>query len=696
METKIMNRIVLTALIVFSLGNCFFSQNAFTPQEIEAIANSGKESEILFKNSTLNQDGYFYYAGVLADKLYSMKPESANYNYRKGFALLKAHHDYQNAIKYFEKASQSIDSNYDMYGVSEKKSPVDAIFHLATCYHLDGQIDKAIEKYNLFKSESRKSSELNPIADLRLAQCEVAKQLMANPTDIKVRNIGNAVNTDMPDYSPVISLDGTSLYFTSRRPWANNENERYRDPATNQYKEDIYVSYLDFDSSWTEPMRLDFCTPLLNEATSAVSSDERRIYVYQDTTGNGDIFQTDFYHARFNDIVPLKMKGLNTKDWENHAMMNHHKDLLFFVSERDEGLGGTDIYVMKKKGGSWSKPENLGPNINGPMDESSPFIAIDDKTLYFATNDSRSMGGFDLMKSELQPDGAWSEAVNVGYPWNDTDDDLFFTTTLDGKKGYFTSQRKGGHGEKDIYELYSDEFGVQDVAVFTGIVKTIDDSPIPESFGMLIDLTCLDCEDQPSKVVYPRMRDGKFISGLEPCKTYKITYKNMNSGNVMGEDGFTTLCDTAYQEIHREVILDIENNKIVTPEEPEDKTFPDLEFMHYFAYNKNKLDVNEGDLNDFVKEVNQQMIDGREKMTIKIFSSASHVPTRTYKTNENLTKVRANNMKNDLESYLSSKGLDGKVNVVIETTLVQGPKYVRDYTNKEKYFPYQYVGLKTE
>ncbi len=117
--------------------------------------------------------------------------------------------------------------------------------------------------------------------------------------------------------------------------------------------------------------------------------------------------------------------------------------------------------------------------------------------------------------------------------------------------------------------------------------------------------------------------------------------------------------------------------------------------MHYFAYNKNKLSTNEGDLKDFVKQVEKQLEEGRKSITINVYSSASNVPTKTYKTNEKLTQLRAENMKYDLTNYFNEK-FAGRVNVVIVSAIVDGPAYDKDAKNLDKYHPYQFVGLKTE
>lgn len=679
--------------------------------EVREMATSDNQNQLIMQASNLMQEGYSYFAEILVDRLLELESNSANYNYRKGFLCLDVRKDYLTAIPFLEKAVLDIDPNYDMYSSKEKSAALDALFHLGTSYHLNEEIEKAELYYNKFKEVSNKKSELLPIVEVRLVQCIEAKKRMAAPVKVYLKNIGSPINTNYPEYSPVISLDGSALYFTSRRPWANNETDPYKDRRINQYPEDVYVSYIDVDSTWTEPIRLDFCKPRQNEATIAISSDERKIYIYEDSTGNGDIYYTDFYHAKFQDIQKLKVKNINTKYWETHSMMSHDKETFYFVSDRPGGLGGRDIYMVKLEENNgeddkWGDPINLGPNVNGPGDDDSPFISVDNRTLYFATNDGRSIGGFDIMRTVLEGDGTWMEAENLGYPFNSTNDDLFYTTTLDGRTGYMTSFRKDGKGEKDIYEIHNDYLGLKEIAVLKGLIKSVGAKPIPEDFALNVKLVCIDCdENSPDRLVFPRLRDGRFMTGLDPCKTYRIEYTDLANNEVIHIDGFTTLCDTSYQEIYRELLIDFDKGIIVLP--PDTivdlppvvvADCPNLEFMHYFEYNKNKLSVKKGDLKKFVKEVETQLTENcRENVTINVYSSASNVPTKTYATNENLTRIRAENMKYDIIAYFEkNEKFKGRVNVVIVTAIVQGPEYVKDAGNTKKYGPYQYVGLKTE
>jgi hypothetical protein len=521
------------------------------------ISNSS-EKALVSENSRLTNDGFFYHAEMIADKLLTIQPESPNYNYRKGYLVMAVRKDYTSAIPYFLKAIVSVKPHYDAFNTKETSAPADAFYYLGTCYHLKGDIENAISNYNSFIANTYSKSELIQQAEVKLIQCELAKKLMARPIDVTLTNMGPSVNSIYPDYSGVISLDGSAIYFTSKRPWEKGETEKYRDPATNQYPEDVYVSYLNPDKSWTPALRLEFSAPSRNEATIGVSSDERRIYLYQDTTGNGDIYYSDFYSQRFNEIEILTIKGINTEYWESHCMVTSDGSQIYFTSDREGGYGGRDIYVCSKiNDTTWTEPKNLGPHVNGPNDEDAPFVSKDHKNLYFASNGVKSIGGFDILVCAAINDSTWSEGKNLGYPLNSTNDDIYYSTTIDGLKGYMTSNRPNGLGEKDIYEISNEFLGVKSIAILKGLIRTKDNSPLPEDWAITMVLKCKDCADnEESRSIFPRLKDGVFVADLQPCKTYVLTYENASDEINMYREEFKTDCSISYQEIYKEVLLD--------------------------------------------------------------------------------------------------------------------------------------------
>lgn len=694
---------ILSFLVVLIFP--LFLTAQITDAEVLNLIQNESEQMIVSENSRLMQEDFLYHAEMLADKLLTLNSESSNYNYRKGYVLLNLKKDYAAAIPFFEKAILSTDQNFDAYSAKEKSAPTDAFFHLATCYHLNNEIDKAINLYTKFSAESRPQSGLLKQSKLRLIQCDNAKNEMANPVNVNLHNLGDKINTSYSEYAPVISLDGTSLYFTSRKPWENGESDAFKNIGTNELPDDIYTSFLGENSTWSTPNRLDFCSAERNEATVSVSTDERRLYVYQDNTGGGDIYYSDFYASKFNDIKILEDQNVNTESWETHLFVNKDRTKMFFSSDRLGGFGGKDIYYCTKENGeTWSTPKNLGTSINSVNDEDSPFLSIDNKTLYFSTNGEKSIGGFDILASESQENGTWSDARNLGFPFNSTNDDIFYTTTIDGLRGFMTSSRKDGFGNMDIYEIQNDFLGVKSLAVFKGKITTTNNTPIPDDFVIAIKLICKDCdEEEKSTTIYPRLRDGLFLTGLKPCKTYIVSYFNATDNVSMYDETFATECDKDFQEITREFILDIQNKTLKLIEKEKEITsvavsaYKNLEFMHYFDYNKNKIDIQKADLKNFIKEIESQFKEGRTQITVNVYSSASQVPTKAFASNQRLAEIRAENLKYDILNYFETNPeLKGKVNVVIVTAIVDGPEYVKDKNNKKKYSPYQFVGLKTE
>jgi hypothetical protein len=130
-------------------------------------------------------------------------------------------------------------------------------------------------------------------------------------------------------------------------------------------------------------------------------------------------------------------------------------DELYFISRNsDITQGGKDIMVSRiDVKGRWTKPTGISNLINTEYDEEGIFITPDGNTLYFASQGHNSMGGFDIFRSQKQPNGTWSNPENLGYPINTPDDEVFYITDATGQFGYYSAIREGGQGAKDIYKV---------------------------------------------------------------------------------------------------------------------------------------------------------------------------------------------------------------------------------------------------
>jgi outer membrane protein OmpA-like peptidoglycan-associated protein/tetratricopeptide (TPR) repeat protein len=556
MESLKNKLVTLTLLLIPFMGS-----SQYTEIEVKNIIAQASEQELVIENSRLLQENFFHFADLITDKLLEINPKSSNYKYRKGFIELEMRHNYKKAIELLLSSTGNIDRNYDMYSIKEGSVPADIFYHLGRAYHLDEDFDKALENFNTFLEQTHKNSELIAETENRIKQCGVAKKLMANAKDVEVVNLGDSINTEYADFSSNISLDGRALYFTSRRPWAKGESDGFKDPMLNHFPEDIYQAELSTSNEWQNTKKMSMCKPNFNEASVSVSIDERRVYTYNDKSGLGDIYYSDYMNGRFSTIVPVKINDVNNAErWETHYTVSPDGNTVFFVSDRLEGYGKRDIYMMEKIDGEWSEPKNMGGNINSEWDEDAPFMGLDNNVLYFSSTDSSSMGEFDIFMSVKDENKIWSNPVNLGYPINSVGDDLFYTHTADGKKAYLTSFRKGGKGEKDVYRIDVTS-NIQNIAFLNGEIIHAQGKDIPED--SYVQITCLDCEDSESMLLTPRVRDGVFLSKLDKCKEYELAYYYNENTKDPYTETFSTNCDLAYEEIYKRVLLDDEAEIII-------------------------------------------------------------------------------------------------------------------------------------
>ena len=365
-------------------------------------------------------------------------PNNAVLNYKIGKCYLNSSFK-THSLSYFEKA----------YTLNPNVAP-DIHYCLGRAYHLSMLWDKAIKEYNTYMQSLNTKNDADKIADAtrKIEECNNGKELVKHPIRVFIDNLGPAINTRYPEYGPLISADESELIFTSRRP---NTTGGMIDPGSGQYFEDLYISYFK-NGAWTPAVNMG---PPINtpdhDATAGLSPDGQTLFIYRYKNG-GDLFQTKLEGNKWT--KPKDMGGkINSKYHESTISMAPDGRTLYFVSDRPGGLGGRDIYkVVKNDKGKWSDPQNLGATINTQYGEEGVDILADGKTMYFSSEGHNSMGGYDVFKSVYQ-NGQWSEPENIGAPVNTPDNDVFFVLDASGKHGYYASIRKGGYGDKDIYEV---------------------------------------------------------------------------------------------------------------------------------------------------------------------------------------------------------------------------------------------------
>lgn len=476
---------------------------------------------------------------------------NSNWNYKVGLCYLHSGTEGTKSLPYLEKAVANAAKNYNPFSSNEEHAPVDAYYYLAKSYHLNNQIDKAIEYYNKFQEVAGKKHFLIPEVQLGIQMCNTAKEIMAKPLTVKITNIGNAVNTPAPEYGPLVSLDENALYFTSRRLWLDSSNAEMKDRADGGYFEDIYVSYKDMSGKWGNPEMLNFNRKDDHEATVSLAPDGQTIYLYIDDNGNGNLYQSFLFGETWTAPVPMEDQ-INTKAQETHLTVSLDNKTLFFVSDRKEGLGGKDIYYCTRlPNGKWSQSQNLGAVVNTPNDEDGPYIHPDGKTLYFSSKGHRSMGGYDIFTSSRKEDGTWTTPENIGYPINTTNDDIFIISSPDGKRAYYSSFRPDGFGDKDIYLVEQPEAIEKQLALIKGYISVPEGQQLPEEVTIVIT------DNETGEFITdasPLRRNRSFVFVIPPGKNYNISY--LANGVEFYNENVYVPVNSEYREVNKEVKLD--------------------------------------------------------------------------------------------------------------------------------------------
>ncbi len=225
----------------------------------------------------------------------------------------------------------------------------------------------------------------------------------------------------------------SQLYITSR-----DANGFLRQPTflhgdlQNQYQQGP-VSY-SADGKWVAFTKNNFIEGIRHIPSSGL---ELSIYIAE-VGSDGD----------WKDAKPFTYNGTGYST--GYPAFSPDGQNLYFASDRPDGFGGFDIYVSRRIGASWSTPENLGATVNSRGNEITPFF--DGASLYFASDWHQGLGGFDLFRAE-QENRNWSKLFHLGNGINSSIDDYGFVYDNKNNLGYFTSNRKGGKGNEDIYQV---------------------------------------------------------------------------------------------------------------------------------------------------------------------------------------------------------------------------------------------------
>lgn len=468
-------------------------------------------------------------------KLYKQNKNDLNVNLKIGICYLSVNDDKTKAIPYLEFVQKSGEFENELF------------LYLGMAYMYAYKLDEAIKFFNTYRAKL-KSKNYNLI-DRYIENCESAKVLMKKPVNVTFENLGKPINTKYPEYYPFVTQDQSTLYLTSSR----DGNARKIQSSEGYFTADIYVSKVKH-GDWSKVKSIgNAVNTVEDEQCVYVSPDGKYMIVYIDNeTVNGDIFITSLGPKIKSFPKPEPFKDpVNTNSLELEGCISEDGNTLIISSNRDGGIGETDLYRFKKlPNGEWGHPINLGPNVNTKYKEAFPVFDETNQILYFASTGHTSMGGFDIFKSQFDMETqTFGKAINIGYPINTPEDNMGFSLTENKRDGYIAAVRKEGLGDLDIYKVIFNDVDDR-LSIIKGIIS-INDTAKSEIDAFITLTDALTKEEVDSKNANPT--SGKYIFAVGPGK-YTLTVVSPGFDDVKEEITVYDKVDYVF-EIEKNILL---------------------------------------------------------------------------------------------------------------------------------------------
>lgn len=449
--------------------------------------------------------GDYYQAAVYYEGVYAEKKDKEEYTYQAGhcYYLLR---DYANTVKCLEPVKDKNDV-YDKPG-----------YKYALALKQTGKADKAKVAFDKFiksyPSDKPDYKNLKEACENEIKGCDFAKKTKEYTNEaVSVELLDAKVNSNKTEFAPIPFNDNV-IYFSSSSTGAAK----------------IYRSQKTGDT-WSRPQVPEIFEGKMEKphfGNGTFTEDNERFYFTQCDLPDGKprcmlYVMTKVSDTEWSDpiLLPDYINEEDANTTHPFVVTSDEKEILYFVSDREGGRGGLDIWFTTRtvgsQGNNFTLPKNLGRNINTIGDEITPFYNKAEGTLHFSSSGRVSAGGLDIFKSKgekLQ----WEVAQNMGFPINSAADDLYYTVSEAHGGGYFVSNRV--LAPKKIATTDDDIFYFGESKIVVTISGAITDAEFPNN-GPLTDVNIkLFNEDE---LVEERMLSiAEYRFKLAPKKEYSV------------------------------------------------------------------------------------------------------------------------------------------------------------------------------
>ena len=503
-----------------------------------AISSSSFAQGRQLKKAEIAYDQYEFHKAMVHFKRAYSKSSDRTQKIEMSFKLAECARrigNYRQAESYYKR---TIKMRYD--------DPI-ALLYLAMMQRNLGKFDDAIKTFTQYSEKVPEDVR----AQEAIESCELALEWTENPTRYAVSNM-KGLNSKNDDRMPAFANnDYTLLLFTTARKGVTG---RKISDQTGQFFTDIWATELEKSkkkrggsskkqpkAKWTEPLSLgeyfgteDVINTNSDEGAVALNERGNLMYFTRAMMKKNEAHVPRIYSAikkggEWEEPLELSLP-IDSSYMVIFPCLSPDEKTLYFVSDMPGGEGDFDIWMSEynKRKDSWAEPVNLGPEVNTEGPEIAPFLHKDG-TLFFASKGHVGMGGFDIFRATKRPSGQFGKVKNMKYPINSSYDDFgIIFSGKDAMNGFYTSNRRGGRGGDDIYEVKLSDLKFKMEGI---LVDTETSDPL---LGVSIHIEGSD----GSSFDAITNKDGFFNLGDEAIKQgveYEVTYS---------KDSYVTVNDT--------------------------------------------------------------------------------------------------------------------------------------------------------
>ncbi|TLX71162.1 hypothetical protein E9993_21070 [Labilibacter sediminis] len=433
------------------------------------------------------------------------KPEDLKLHEKIAISYLNSNIDRSLAIPHIEK-------------ILEKELSLEWVLNYGIALFYGMHLEEALNEFEWVMNNSSEQDYEYGIAKEYINWIANARLYIKEPLNVEFINLGSHINTNKSELNPFISVSEEMLVYSSNKRYHSNPGINYHN---------VCVSIRD-GQKWNKGKTIgSYINTGYDEMVAGLSPDGSSLFVFHNREGDEQVAYTEYKgNYRFS-ILQNYGNSINRKGGEYGVWLSQSKDTIIYAAENIKG--DTDIfYSLKLPNGEYGESRMLKGNINSDKEENFPVLTNGGKRLYFSSNNSQSMGGYDLFYSDWDEENKeWSVPVNMGYPINDTYDNYTISLTDDLRYGYVSAVRPEGFGERDIYKVIFKKEDPSHLIFKCHVFFDSDTGLVKPAY--VINATLKDVESQKVIGEYKSNLDSaNFVMALQPGK-YILQLFNQNT-----------------------------------------------------------------------------------------------------------------------------------------------------------------------